>query len=134
MNMPMECATASGQQDGLLLSGQRVLIVEENYLIADRNRELVTGEGGSVLGPFASAYPAFHASMTIPPTVALLDLDLDGRPCFRLADALVSLGVPVVFLTGYEPDIAPSRHAGVAWITKPACVDEVLKALSAAIA
>lgn len=72
--------------------------------------------------------------MTIPPTVALLDLDLDGRPCFRLADALVSLGVPIVFLTGYEPDIAPSRHASAAWITKPACVDDVLKALSAAVA
>ncbi|MCP1582006.1 hypothetical protein J2S80_000001, partial [Pseudoxanthomonas mexicana] len=42
MNMSMECATAGGRQEGLLLSGQRVLIVEENYLIADRNRELVT--------------------------------------------------------------------------------------------
>lgn len=94
----------------------------------------MTGEGGSVLGPFASAYPAFHASMTKPPTVALLDLDLDGRPCLRWADALVSLGVPIVLLTDYEPDIAPSLHAGAAWITNPACVDDVLKALSAAVA
>ena len=52
----------------------------------------------------------------------------------RWADALVSLGVPIVLLTGYEPDIAPSLHAGAAWITNPACVDDVLKALSAAVA
>lgn len=119
---------------GSMLAGQNVLIVEEEYLIADSNRTLVLREGGRVLGPFATAYSAFEASMRTLPTVALLDLNLEGTPCFRLADALVSMGVPVVFLTGYGPDFAPARHAAAAWITKPAGAGEILGALRSAAA
>lgn len=132
MRTTLEGVPAPASTLGSMLAGQKVLIVEEEYLIADSNRTMVLREGGRVLGPFATAYSAFEASMVTPPTVALLDLNLEGFPCFRLADALVSMGVPVVFLTGYEPGLAPARHAGAIWITKPAGTGEILGALMTA--
>ena len=114
----------------LFLAGQRVLIVEDVFLLADASKGFVESAGGAVVGPYGCAKVAFNASVDRAPTLALLDLGLGGEPCFQLADALASLGVPVVFLTGYPREIMPSRHAGSAWLQKPSSGAAIVDALA----
>lgn len=128
----------SSLEDGRLppldlpLAGERVLIVEDVFLIADASREIVEAAGAIVLGPYSSAKVAFGASYDQLPTLALLDLALHGEPCFQLADALASMGVPLVFLSSYAPSTSPDRHASSAWLEKPSHRRAIVDALVAA--
>lgn len=115
------------------LAGRSIVIVEEQFVLADFSAQQVVEAGGTVLGPYASALSALSATMDVPPAAALLDLNLNGEPCFRLADALASIGIPLVFLTGYGPEIAPIRHARAPWLTKPSSAKAIVDALVFAI-
>jgi len=68
------------------------------------------------------------------PDVALLDLPLrDGQLSLPIADALDDAGIPFVFLTGYR-EMVSQRYRGRRYLTKPASAEDVLEALTSAMA
>jgi CheY-like chemotaxis protein len=99
------------------LNGKRVLVVEDNYLIAGEIADLLRKANANVIGPCATVGDGTaHASQC---DVAVLDVDLGGRMVFPLADRLIDLDVPYIFLTGFEPDLLPRRFSHVECIAKP---------------
>ena len=110
--------------------GLSVLVVEDEFLVADELGRELESHGARVVGPVATVADALAAvADEAPLDAAVLDVNLGGTPVFPVADALVARGVPFVFLTGYDRWALPSDYAGIASCEKPANLPDVAKAL-----
>jgi DNA-binding response OmpR family regulator len=113
-----------------LLDGYRIMIAEDEYLIAEDLRQALEDEGASVLGPAASvdaAVALIAAGSAI--DAAVLDLNLGGEMSFPAADLLAEQGVPFLFTTGYELSALPPRFGQVKRCEKPFDYAEVARGL-----
>ena len=114
-------------------SGRRVLIVEDDYFIADEVADHFMRQGAIILGPVGSVDDAMSlVSATAGIDAALLDINLHGEMAYRIADALIERGVPFVFATGYDRAVIPDRYADVPRCPKPVAYRDVAKALHVA--
>ena len=114
------------------LRGQCVLIVEDEYFLAD---DLATGfadAGIDILGPVPTLAKALVFAEHKQLSGAVLDINLGSDKVYEVADALVGRGVPVVFVTGYDKSDIPARFADVPFCQKPAEFTEVIEALGRA--
>jgi DNA-binding NtrC family response regulator len=102
------------------LSGVRVLVVEDQFLIADDMRRAVGALGGEVVGPFPSIDRAQAALEEQEIGLGLLDINLGGsNRVFPLADELARRQVPFIFSTGYDAWVLPPRHKDRPRLEKP---------------
>lgn len=116
------------------LQGRRLLLVEDEYLIADELRQALTGAGAEVLGPVPTVAEALALLATALAGEgrldgAVLDLNLGGEMAFPVADALQRHGIPLVFTTGYDRDVIPPAYAHLPCCEKPAGARRVAGAL-----
>jgi DNA-binding NtrC family response regulator len=98
----------------------RILVVEDEYLIAQDMAHEIREMGGEVIGPVPNvdrAMDAIEAETGI--SAALLDINLGGESVYPIADALVARGVPVIFATGYDDDAIPARYGHLDRCQKP---------------
>ncbi len=100
-----------------LLSGRRILVLEDQYLIAISVAELIESHGGTVVGPVGRLQDAF--ALTEDLDGAILDVNLNGSDSFELADRLIAEGIPVIFHTGRAPSEMPERFARLPRLEKP---------------
>ncbi|MFV0623368.1 response regulator [Sphingomonas sp. ac-8] len=110
-----------------------ILVVEDEYLLADELATELEDEGATVLGPAPTIEQALALLESHAPDGAVLDLNLGGEPAFPIADALIERGVPLIFTTGYDNGAIPERFAGVPKCEKPISVARVTAALGKAI-
>lgn len=104
-----------------------ILIVEDEYLLADDIRRALSGAGAEVCGPFAtvaSACRALDDAARI--DCALLDVNLSGEMVFGLADMLVAREIPFAFTTGYDRDALPARFEGIPRLERPTRANSIL--------
>lgn len=102
------------------LGGMRILVVEDEYLLADDLRDELIDAGAQVLGPVpsvADAQALIAAEARI--DAAVLDINLRGEMVFPVADQLTGRGVPFAFATGYDEWALPDRFAGAPRVEKP---------------
>jgi len=112
------------------LESCRILVVEDEYLIADDLRLALIDAGADVLGPVptvTAAQSVLAAESRI--DAALLDINLGGTMVFDLADALEARSVPFVFATGYDESAIPERFSAVPRLEKPVKARNVLATL-----
>lgn len=107
---------AAGQ---ISLRDKKVLVVEDQYLIAADLGRALTKLGGSVVGPFASTEAAWDEIAKNSVDFAFLDINLDEDTVFPLADELERRGVPFVFATGHDASILPERFKSKPRLEKP---------------
>jgi DNA-binding response OmpR family regulator len=98
----------------------RVLVVEDNLLIAETLCDLLETCGCEIVGPA----PDLDRSMSLierdRPDCALLDINLSGILSFPLASALEARGVPFAFMTGYDDGVLfPPQFSKVRRLSKP---------------
>lgn len=117
--------------------GRRVLLVEDEMLVAMVIEDSLRDLGYDVLGPAASVEEALHLirAETGRIDAAVLDVNLGGRPSFPVADLLAGAGVPVIFVTGYRelPRERPIGDANVL-LQKPFGLGELEAAMSRMLA
>lgn len=109
------------------LAGSRVLIVEDEYYLADDARSALSGVGAEVLGPVASVEEAralIQADARI--DGVLLDVNLRGEMAFEVADTLASRGIPFAFVTGYDRAALPERFSATASLQKPVRTEQLV--------
>ena len=111
------------------LAGLTVLVVEDQFLIADEMRRVIADLGGEVAGPAPNVAAAQALLEAGAPDVALLDINLDGEQVWQIAHRLRDLGVPVIFATGYEASRIPPAFQREPYLDKPVTA----KALAAAV-
>jgi len=88
----------------------RVLVIEDDPIIALTLRLLLTQLGHSVIGPFTTAKQARRAMYAEPVDLALLDLQFDDEAAFSLAASLSKSRVSVAFLTAHEDQELPDSY------------------------
>ena len=127
---------AKPQDEGLTkmksaaLQGHRVLVVEDEYYLADDLKRVLDRLGAQVLGPVATQEEALaHLAGPGRVDLAVLDINLRGEMAFPTADALADRGVPFVFATGYDVSALPPRHRDVAIVQKPFEPEALVRAL-----
>jgi two-component SAPR family response regulator len=111
------------------LENKKILIVEDQYLIAADLSRAVTTLGGVVVGPVASNEAAQSELARSDIDLAFLDINLDGQMVFPLADELERRGIPFVFATGHESTILPDRFKSKLRLIKPFTVQAVIEAV-----
>jgi DNA-binding response OmpR family regulator len=106
------------------LSGLKLLLVEDNFLVAEHMRDMLARHGCEVVGPAPRVAKALELLADAAALDgAMLDVNLQGELCFPIARALANRGVPFLFLTGYEPgSIIPPEFGDAPVVPKP--VDE----------
>jgi len=113
----------------------KILIVEDDALIAMELEERLGDFGYRVIGPAATIAAAQEAVRGERPDIALLDANLAGESSVRLGAELTRQGVRVAFCTGYDriKDMPPELE-GVPILTKPisdATLQDALKKMGA---
>lgn len=111
--------TPSARDQSVEISGTRVLVVEDEFFIADDLRRALTKAGASVIGPCATVGKTEEAIRAGGFDCAILDLNLSGESGVSLADQLVALNVPFALATGYGSGAVPEHLKGVTRIEKP---------------
>ena len=117
-----------------ILRGARVLLIEDDVLIALLLEGELEAAGCVVLGPFPSVSLALAALDSAEPDVALLDVMVGKDESFAVAETLDARGIPFVFATGRAPDALPAPYRGRRVLMKPFQPEEMLAALAAALA
>ena len=110
---------ADGARPSPSPSGRRVLLVEDEALVAMMIQECLTESGHSVIGPISRAADALQAAKEIDYDAAILDINLGDGMAYPVADIVATRGVPFVFVTGYEADTIDDRFSNVPILQKP---------------
>jgi DNA-binding response OmpR family regulator len=115
-------------------AGQRILIVEDEYFLADDLRRTLGKSGAEVLGPV----PTVDQGLLVVDTseridLAVLDVHLHGENAFAISAALRRRGIPFLFATGYGDAEIPSEYRDVPRLEKPFEYAALIAALEAMI-
>ena len=92
------------------LQGRRVLVVEDEFLIALTLEQALVAQGCVVLGPFGGVEAALQAVQRDAPDLAILDVNLMGEKVYPVAAALEARHVPFLLATGYDGESALPRE------------------------
>ena len=114
----------------LELDGKRILLIEDEYYIADDLRRTLTAAGAEVVGPFSTFAKAQGAVDAGEFDCAVIDLNLHGESAVPVADRLVEQGRSFAIATGYGSASVPDRFKDVPRIEKPFDPPAVLQLLS----
>lgn len=111
---------------------RRILLVENEFLLADDLRRRLEACGVAVVGPCATSRDALlKLREAAPVDGAVLDVGLKGETSFAIADELGRLEIPYVFATGFDASSLPSRYEGRPVLQKPVEAAELLGLLAA---
>ena len=109
--------------DRPMLGGRRILIVEDEALLAVLAQDELLEAGAQIVGPAASVGEALRLiEMTATDgglSAAVLDVKLVGEEVDTVAGRLAALGVPFVFATGYSNDDVMAEHTAAPVLHKP---------------
>ena len=86
-----------------VFAGQRVLVVEDDWLIALDLRDVLQGWGCSVIGPAATVATACQLIEEENPTFGVLDVTLGRETSIRVAELLAERKRPFMLLTALQP-------------------------------
>jgi PAS domain S-box-containing protein len=102
-----------------LASGNRVLLVEDEILVAMMMKDILTELGFSVVGPFSRLGEAMIAAVHEEINAGIIDVNLGGEFVYPVADVLAARKIPFVFITGYGVESIDSRFGYVPIVKKP---------------
>lgn len=129
----MRCAGDPAPDHGATLKGKRVLVVEDEPVLAMLVEYELLEAGAQVVGPAASVRDALRlvgaATGDGGLDAAVLDINLDGARVAPVADRLAALGVPFLFATGYGEDCDTGVHRAAPVLHKPFGVEALIAAI-----
>jgi PAS domain S-box-containing protein len=106
--------------NGLKVTGKpRVLLVEDEALVAMMIQECLAEFGYQVVGPICTASEAAARAKDGPLEAAVLDINLGDGAVYPIADMLAARGVPFIFVTGYDADSVEARFRKIPILQKP---------------
>lgn len=118
--------TASG-----LAGGGRVIIVEDEPLIAENLRADLIDAGFDVVGVASRVDRTMSLIEEIECDAAILDANLAGRSSAPAAAALAVRRIPCIVLSGYAREQLPTELSEALYLQKPYRVDPLTKELAA---
>jgi CheY-like chemotaxis protein len=112
-----------------MLSGARLLIVEDEYVLAREMADYFENLGSEIVGPAGTVTCALRLVTSSRIQVAVLDVNLRDERVYPVAEALTLRRIPFVFASGYGSELEPDVYAGVPRCIKPIEFDLLAKML-----
>lgn len=112
------------------MAATRILVVEDEFLIALDISGVLEQAGLTVVGPAANVGDALEVIAREVVDGALLDAHLAGEPASRIADALIARRIPFAFVSGYGREQLPAAHRNVPLVKKPFTGKDLLAAVA----
>ena len=97
----------------------RVLVVEDETLVAILLEDMLTELGHQTIGPIARLSKGLEAAQREDMDIAILDVNLNGDNTFPIAGALDARGIPFIFATGYGRANLPKPFSKAPVLQKP---------------
>ncbi len=118
------------------LAGRRILVVEDEFLVAEYIVEILRSAGAEVLGPLHALDEAlaFLSEPVAGLDAVVLDVNLHGHPSYPVADILQRHGIGFVFTTGYDGSSLDAAYREHPRCEKPFREETLLAALRPALA
>lgn len=110
-------------------SKRRILIVEDEMIISMLLEDMLEELGFVAVGPAPRLDEAMAMARTAAIEGALLDMNLEGRTTFDVAEALEARGIPFAFATGYGRGGIPERYRHAPVLPKPFRRDDLARVL-----
>jgi DNA-binding NtrC family response regulator len=103
------------------LMGRRILVIEDDYLVAEILSQMLQDAGAIVLGPIGWRDEAltFISRNSVDFDTVVLDVNLHGQRSYPIADALIERTIAFVFTTGYGADALDAAYQGYPRCEKP---------------
>ena len=111
------------------LTDVRVLIVEDEFLLADDLARALKAAGGHPVGPASTIRQAEDLIKRERVDAAIVDLNLNGEMASEFAEGLASRNLPCLIVSGYAHDGLPETVSTIPRIEKPVSPAAVLKVL-----
>jgi PAS domain S-box-containing protein len=112
----------------------RILVVEDESLVAMEIEAQLEEAGYEVIGPAATSESARHLIAEARPDVALVDGNLDGHPSDEVAGELAKRKIPFAFATGYGRSGLPAAFPDTMILSKPFSRDRLLHVVKVLLA
>ena len=119
------------QSQGTRLKGSRVLIVEDEYFLADDLARALRDAGAEPVGPVNTIAQAEELVASQRVDAAVLDLNLHGEMASDFVQKLSQSELPCLIVSGYGEDAIPDCVAGMARLEKPVSPSVVVDSLAA---
>ena len=110
-------------------AARRVLIVEDEAMIAGLIESILSAAGWSVVGPVATLERALETIDRGRLDAALLDVRINGHDAYAVADVLMRRRIPFVFVSGFTRKQMPRGYRDCAHIAKPFTPEAILALL-----
>lgn len=118
----------------LPLEGRKILIVEDDYVVAADLGQMVVEAGGEVVGPAPSRQMALWLADSEDFDAALLDVRLADDDATEIAKTLTERRVPFIVITAYNREALPEELRGAPYMDKPVLYEELVAILSSRLA
>jgi len=115
------------------LSNRRVLVVEDEMMIAMLIEDMLEEFGCTLVGPATTVSRALDLIAKENVEIAVLDLNLDGQDTYAIADALRQKSVPFIFATGYGSTGLRQEYGNRPVLQKPFQAQALESALAGAL-
>ena len=115
-----------------MLARRRLLLVEDEYLVAADLAWALKQAGAEIVGPAGSVADALELVRDESDRLdgAVLDINLGDERVFPVADALTERGVPFILATGYDASVIPPAYASTPRHEKPVDWVRLLRGLA----
>ena len=112
----------------------RVFVVEDEYLIRMLLEDMLADLGFEIAAATGTIAEASDLASSGQFDVAILDVNVDGKEVYPVADILAKRGVPFVFVSGYGEDSLAERYRGRPALQKPFQSEQIKATLNALLA
>ena len=116
------------------LSNRRVLVVEDEMMIAMLIEDMLDEFGCKLVGPATNVPRALELIAKENVEIAVLDLNLGGEDTYAIAEALQQKNVPFIFATGYGSTGVRQEYGNRRVLQKPFQARDLENALAEALA
>ena len=113
-----------------LLSGRRVLVVEDEMLVLIMIEDMLADLGCSLVTSAATVDKALALAHAQVFDAAILDINLNGHDSHPVAEALSARGVPFIYSTGNTGHGSRDSYSGRPVLKKPFKYEELVAILA----
>ncbi|WP_084165038.1 response regulator [Skermanella stibiiresistens] len=119
------------QRAGLRKTARRILVVEDETLVAMDLEDMLLSAGCEVIGPVAKVARGLALARSEPLDGAILDINVAGELVYPIAEVLSGRGIALVFASGYDRGLSvPAHLADYPRIRKPYTIQDIERSLA----
>ena len=126
--------TATAEREYRMHERRRILVVEDDFLVATLLTEILEPVGWQVVGPVAHLATALDAAASEDLDAAVLDVNLGDQTVYPVAEVLDARRVPFVFVTAHGREALPPLFCGRPHLGKPFAPGELIGTVARLIA